>query len=53
MPDISNFSPQMRERFNSLPAFVQETILQSGAKIDTLDELERVSKEITNSKNAD
>lgn len=49
MPDINQFTPQMKEAFNSLPVFVQETIMQSAAKIDTLDELERVSKQITKS----
>jgi len=51
MTDINGFSQQMKEYFNSMPPFVQETIMQSSAKIETLDELKRIEKEITRSKN--
>ncbi|MCM1544937.1 MAG: hypothetical protein NC110_06520 [Ruminococcus sp.] len=53
MPDIKNFTPQMKEHFNTLPPFVQETIMQSSAKIDTLEELESISTKITKAQKTD
>lgn len=44
MPDLFNLSPKMQEYFNSLPEIVQETIIQSGAKINSLDDLKAVAK---------
>ena len=37
---------RMNEYFDSLPPYVQETILQSGAKPDTLDCLESMAKNL-------
>jgi hypothetical protein len=44
MPDMFNLTPQMQEYFNSLPEMVQESIIQSGAKINSLEDLKAVAK---------
>ena len=36
MPDMFNLTQQMKEYFNTLPENVKESILQSGAKINSL-----------------
>ncbi len=47
MPDLFNQSPEMNEYFNKLPKSLQVTILQSGAKINSLADLQAVAKEFT------
>ncbi len=47
MPDMFNMTPQMKEYFNSLPEMIQETIIQSGAKINSLDDLKAVAQGTT------
>lgn len=47
MPDLFNFSHEMQDYFNTLPAIVQETIAQSGAKINCLDDMKQLEKNIT------
>lgn len=47
MPDMFNLTPQMQEYFNSLPEMIQETIIQSGAKINSLDDLKAVAEGTT------
>ncbi len=47
MPDMFNLSPQMQDYFNSLPEILQETIIQSGAKINSLDDLKAIVKGTT------
>ena len=47
MPDLFNLTPEMNDYFNSLPKNVQETILQSGAKINSLTDLKEVAKGFT------
>lgn len=46
MADTKHFTNEMRNYFNSLPKFLQESIMQSGTKIETLKELRGFSKEI-------
>lgn len=45
MPDLFNLTPEMKNYFNSLPKNMQETIVQSGAKINSLADLKEVAKE--------
>lgn len=45
MPDLFNLTPEMKSYFNSLPKNMQETIVQSGAKINSLADLKEVAKE--------
>lgn len=45
MPDLFNLTPEMSNYFNSLPKNMQETIVQSGAKINSLEDLKQVAKE--------
>lgn len=47
MPDLFNQSPEMNEYFSKLPKSLQVTILQSGAKINSLADLQAVAKEFT------
>lgn len=42
-----NLTPQMQEYFNSLPEMVQESIIQSGAKINSLEDLKAVAEGTT------
>lgn len=44
MPDMFNLTPQMQEYYNSLPESVKESIIQSGAKINSLDDLKAVAE---------
>lgn len=47
MPDMFNLTPQMQDYFNFLPKMMQETIIQSGAKINSLDDLKAVVEGVT------
>ena len=47
MPDMFNLTPQMQEYFNALPKMTQETIIQSGAKINSLADLKAVAEGTT------
>lgn len=44
MPDMFNMTPQMQEYFNSLPEMIQETIIQSGAKVNSLADLKAIAE---------
>lgn len=46
MADMIGYTKEMNEYFNSLPKFLQESIVQSGTKVKTLKELRGFSKEI-------
>lgn len=47
MPDMFNLTPQMQEYFNSLPEMLQESIIQSGAKINSLEDLKAIARGAT------
>lgn len=47
MPDLFNLSDDMKAYFNTLPQSLQVTIVQSGAKINSLEDLKSVAKEFT------
>lgn len=40
----------MQEYFNSLPAFIQENIIQSGAKINSLEQMKSCAEAVINQK---
>lgn len=44
MPNLSNFSKEMKETFHSLPVFVQETLMQSKNLLQSQKELENLSR---------
>ncbi len=44
MPDLFNLTAEMNAYFNSLSKNMQETIIQSGAKINSLNDLKEVVK---------
>ena len=46
MADMTGYTKEMNEYFNSLPKFLQESIVQSGTKVKTLNELRGFSKGI-------
>ena len=46
---IDKFTPEMKEYFDSLPPMYQETIVQSGAKLATMDDLERFVQHVEDS----
>lgn len=47
MPDIFNFSNNMEDYFNSLSESIKEAIIQSGAKINTLEDLRAVAERMS------
>lgn len=47
MPDLFNLTPEMNSYFNSLPESLKSTIIMSGAKINSLEDLKQVAKEFT------
>lgn len=47
MPDLFNLTPEMNSYFNSLPENLKSTIIMSGAKINSLEDLKQVAKEFT------
>lgn len=44
MSDMFNVTPQMNEYFNSLPKAVQESLIQSGASANSLEELKAIAE---------
>ncbi len=44
MPDMFNLTPQMQQYFDALPEMIQESIIQSGAKINSLDDLKAIAE---------
>lgn len=46
MANMTGFTKEMNAYFDELPKFLQESIIQSGTKIQTLNELKAFSKEI-------
>ncbi|MDD6728167.1 MAG: hypothetical protein PUE08_02985 [Eubacteriales bacterium] len=47
MPDMFNLTQQMKEYFDTLPENVKESIYQSGAKINSLEDLKTVAEGFT------
>lgn len=45
MPDLFNFSPEMKNYFVALPVKTREAIMRSGAKINSLEDLRAAAKE--------
>lgn len=46
MSGTSHFTKEMHDYFNELPRFLQESIVQSGTKVETLSELRAFSKQM-------
>lgn len=51
MADKNSFSPDIQKKFDTLPPFVQETIMQSGAKFENINELDTMAQDIINKQN--
>lgn len=47
MPDMFNLTQQMEEYYNSLPESIKASIVESGAKINSLDDLKAVAESLT------
>lgn len=43
MPDLFQLTPEMNRYFHSLPENVKENIIQTGAKINSLEDLKAVA----------
>ena len=48
MPDLFHLTPEMNQYFNALPESVKENIIQSGAKINSLEDLKAVAAQLCN-----
>lgn len=44
MPDLFNLSDDMQQYFDSLPKNIQQTIIMSGAKMNSLQDMKTVVK---------
>lgn len=53
MPDLFNLTDDMNSYFNTLPKSLQVTIMQSGAKINSLADLKAVAKEFSGRENTE
>lgn len=53
MSDSKNFSAEMKKRFSSYPSFVQESIMQSGVQVTSLEELDMIANEFMSQKNGE
>lgn len=53
MPKSSAFEndPTIKQYFDSLPPFIQETILQSGVRIESAEQLKACAEKIIDNKN--
>ncbi len=47
MPDMFNLTPQMQSYFDSLPESVKESVIQSGAKVNSLEDLKAIAQGFT------
>lgn len=47
----NGFSPKVQEKFETLPPFIQESIMQSGMKIENLKQLDEMAEKITKKRN--
>lgn len=48
LPDLFHLTPEMNQYFNALPESVKENIIQSGAKINSLEDLKAVAAQLCN-----
>ena len=48
MADIKKFSSEMQQYFDKLPKLVQESIMQSGTEIASMEDLQNCEKMIQN-----
>lgn len=51
MPRISEFDDEMQQYFHTLPAFIQETIMQSDMELHSRTDLERCAEHLTQKRN--
>lgn len=52
MPDLFNFSAEMQDYFDTLSPMVQESIIQSGAKLNSMADMKAVATQMNQSTNA-
>lgn len=48
MPDLFNFSDEMKNYFNTLPKSVQETMMQSGVQLSNVADMQALVKNLQN-----
>ncbi len=46
MPDMFNFTDEMNNYFNSMPKSIQESIMQSGAKVNSVADMQAIVQQI-------
>lgn len=51
MPDLFNFSAEMQDYFDTLSPMVQESIIQSGAKLNSMADMKAVATQMSQSTN--
>ena len=52
MKDKEFFSSEIQKHFYTLPAFVQETIMQSGVQVQSVEQLDKLAEDITRAQNS-
>ncbi|MGN1195955.1 MAG: hypothetical protein ACI4SB_10775 [Acutalibacteraceae bacterium] len=52
MSDPKTFPSEIQKHFYSLAPFIQETIMQSGVQVQSVEQLDRLAEDITRAKNA-
>lgn len=50
MSDPKFFPSEIQKHFYSLPPFIQETIMQSGVQVQSVDQLDKLAKDIESAK---
>ena len=53
MANKQQFTPEMKNYFDALPAFVQESISQSSSCFNNLDELRAFAEKVRSNRNGD
>jgi hypothetical protein len=52
MPNFFNLTDEMQNYFNSLPKTIQENLIQSGAKVNSLSEMKNIVNTLTQKDNS-
>ena len=50
MSNLSDFPSEIQKHFYSLPPFIQETILQSGVQVQSVEQLDSLAKDLAKAK---
>lgn len=53
MYDPNGFPSEIQKRFSSLPPYIQETIMQSGVQVQSVEQLDRLASDLIKSEDAE